>query len=202
MATDYGRLVAQLLAFYEFRAKTVIDVGAGGGQLVEYGRAAGHVLALDNDARALEKLRERLKAAGLEDKFTPILGDFFRVGLEAEAVLFEFSLHEMPDPGAAVERALGMAPDVVVFDHRPGSEWSYLAAEEEKVAASWASLARFPVAREQEYENFQHFRDYEELYEKVKGQGGMSLARIAKYRKARDIRIPMTYGLALVQARP
>ncbi len=201
MATDYGTLVAQLLAFYDFRAKTVIDVGAGGGQLVAYGRAAGHVLALDNDARALEKLRERLKAEGLEDKFTPILGDFFRVDLRADAVLFEFSLHEMPDPGAAVERALGMAPDVVVFDHRPGSEWIYYGAEEDKVAASWAALARFPVVREREYENVQSFADYAELHERVKGQGKKSLARIEKYKGRRDIRIPMTYGLALIQTR-
>ncbi len=202
MPTDYGTLVAELLAFYDFRGKTVIDVGAGGGQLVAYGRAAGHVLALDNDAQALGKLGERLRLEKLEDRFTPILEDFYKVDLEADAVLFEFSLHEMPDPGAAVARALGMAPDVVVFDHRPGSEWSYLGAEEEKVAASWAALARFPVTRQQEYENVQSFGDFAELYERVRGQGGTSLARIEKFRGQRGIRIPMTYGLALVQTRP
>jgi hypothetical protein len=198
MAADYKRLVADLLAFFDLKGKTVLSVGAGGGQLIEYGRAAGQVLALDSDSRALEKLRESLRAAGLEDKFSPILGDFFDVDLEADAVLFEFSLHEMPDPGAAVERARGMAPSVVVFDHWPGSEWSYIAAEEKKVAASWASLARFPVLKTQLHETFQLFNDYGELYEKVKGQGETSLARIAAYQGRTGIRIPMPYGLALV----
>jgi tRNA G37 N-methylase Trm5 len=198
MAADYKRLVADLLAFFDLKGKTVLSVGAGGGQLIEYGRAAGKVLALDCDPRALEKLRESLRAAGLEDKFSPILGDFFEVDLEADAVLFEFSLHEMTDPGAAVERARGMAPAVVVFDHWPGSEWSYLAAEEKKVAASWASLARFPVLKTHMHETVQLFNDYGELYEKVKGQGETSVARIAAYKGQTGIRIPMSYGLALV----
>jgi len=198
MATDYRKLVADLLAFYDFTDKTVIAVGAGGGQLVEYGRAAGKVLAVDNSAPALDKLRESLKAAGLEDKFTPVLGDFFGVDLRADAVLFEFCLHELPDPAAAVERARRMAPAVIVFDHWPGSEWSYLAAEEKKVAAAWAALVRFPVKKKQMHEAVQSFKDYEELYEKVKGQGETSLARIAAFKEIRDIRIPMPYGLALI----
>ncbi len=198
MATDYRKLVADLLSFYDFTDKTVIAVGAGGGQLVEYGRAAGRVLAVDNSAPALEKLRESLKAAGLEDKFTPVLGDFFAVDLRADAVLFEFCLHELPDPAAAVERARRMAPAVIVFDHWPGSEWSYLAAEEKKVAAAWAALVRFPVKKKQMHEAVQSFKDYGELYEKVKEQGETSLARIAEFKEIRDIRIPMPYGLALI----
>jgi hypothetical protein len=198
MATDYENLIAELLAFYDFTAKTVIAVGAGGGQLIAYGRAAGKVLALDNDVQALEKLRQSLKAAGLEDRFTPILGDFYKISLKADAVLFEFSLHEMPDPGVAVERARGMAPDVVIFDHWPASAWSYFAAEEKKVAASWASLVGSPVKKRQRHEAVQFFKDYEELYQKVKGQGETSLARIAEYKGKTDIQIPMSYGLALI----
>lgn len=198
MAADYKKIISNLLAFYDFKEKLVIDVGAGGGQLVEYGRAARKVLALDNDAQALEKLRENLKSVGLEDKFSPILGDFFEVDLKADAVLFEFSLHEMKDPGAALEHARGMAPDVIIFDHGPASEWSYIAAEENKVAASWASFERFPVRKTQMHEAVQFFNDYEELYQKVKGQGETSLARIAKYKKQTGIRIPMSYGLVLI----
>ncbi|MGZ4886587.1 MAG: class I SAM-dependent methyltransferase [Candidatus Aminicenantales bacterium] len=198
MATDYQQLVANLLTFYNFTDKTVIAVGGGGGQLVEYGRAAGKILAVDNSAPSLEKLRESLKAAGLEEKFTPVLGDFHDVELRADIVLFEFSLHEMADPGAAVERARRLAPAVVVFDHWPGSEWSYVAGEEKKVAASWAALVRFPVKKKQMHEAVQVFKDYEELYEKVKGQGEPSLARIVEFKGLRDIHIPMPYGLALI----
>ena len=198
MAADYKKLVADLLTFYDLKDKTVLSVGAGGGQLVEYGRAAGKVMALDSDVQALEKLWENLKVAGLEDKFSPVLGDFFEVNLKADAVLFEFSLHEMADPGAAVERARHMAPAVVVFDHGPGSEWSYIAAEEKKVAASWAALERFPVKKTRMHEAVQFFGDYEELFQKVKGQGETALARIAKYKGLTGIRIPMSYGLALI----
>lgn len=198
MATDYQELIAHLLTFCDFTDKTVIAVGGGGGQLVGYGRAAGKILAVDNSAPALEKLQESLKAAGLEEKFTPHLGDFYDLELRADIVLFEFSLHEMADPGAAVERARRLAPAVVVFDHWPGSEWSYVAGEEKKVAASWASLVRFPVKKKQMHEAVQVFRDYEELYEKVKGQGEPSLARIAEFKGLQDIRIPMSYGLALI----
>ena len=198
MATDYQKLIADLLAFYDFTDKTVIAVGAGGGQLVEYGRAAGKILAVDNSAPALEKLRESLKAAGLEEKFTPVLSDFYEVETRADIVLFEFSLHEMADPGAAVEKARHLAPAVVIFDHWPGSEWSYIAGEEKKVAASWAALVRFPVKKKQMHEAVQVFKDYDELYEKVKGQGQPSLARIAEFKGLLDIRIPMSYGLALI----
>jgi SAM-dependent methyltransferase len=198
MATDYPKLIANLLAFYDFKDKTVIDVGAGGGQLVEYGRIAGKVLALDSDPQALEKLRENLKIAGLEDKFLPVLGDFFKVELKADVVLFEFSLHEMSDPGAAVERGRSMASAVVVFDHWPGSEWAYVGAEDQKVAASWASLGCFPVKKKEMHEAVQFFSDYEELFQRVKGQGETSLARIAGYKGQTGIRIPMSYGLALI----
>ena len=199
MAADYQKMVADLAAFYDLKDKTVLTVGAGGGQLIEYGRAAGKVLALDNDPQALERLRENLKIAALEDKFEPVLGDFFEVDMRADVVLFEFCLHEMADPGAAVERARDMAPAVVVFDHWPGSEWSIIAAEEEKVAISWAALGRFPVKKTRMYETVQLFGDYGELYQRVKGQGETSLARIAAFKGQIDIRIPMTYGLALIE---
>ena len=198
MATDYRRLVAELLAFYDFKGKTIISVGAGGGQLIEFARKTARVLALDNDAQALELLRENLRIAGLESRFEPILGDFFEADLKGDVVYFEFSLHEMRDPGAAVERGLAMAPAVVVFDHWPGSEWAYFTAEEKKVAASWASLGRFQVKKTESHQAVQIFNDYEELFQKVKGQGETSLARIERYRGQTGIRIPMSYGLALI----
>jgi hypothetical protein len=47
----------------------------------------------------------------------------------------------------------------------------------------------------------QSFADYESLYSKVKDQGETSLARIAPYKGQTDIRIPMSYGLALIEGR-
>jgi predicted RNA methylase len=201
MPADYQRMIATLLAFFDFTGKTVLDVGGGGGQLAGFGRAAGRVLALDVDPAALETLRGNLRTAGLEDKFELIRGDFFKMDLKADVVLFEFSLHEMADPAAAVERARMLASDVVVFDHWPGSPWSFIGAEEDKVAASWASLSRFPVRKTASFETHQVFRDHEQLRERVKDQGPVSLARIAGYQGLTDIRIPMPYGLALLEGR-
>lgn len=201
MAADYKKMVADLLAFYDLGDKTVLSVGAGGGQLIEYGRTARKVLALDSDAQALEKLCETLEAAGLEDRFEPILGDFFAIDLKADVVLFEFCLHEMADPDAAIERARALAPAVVAFDHWPGSVWSFLGAEEDKVAAGWAALRRFPVIKTQKHETVQVFGGFEQLYQRVKSQGKTSLARIAAYKGQTDIRIPMPYGLALIEGK-
>lgn len=201
MPADYVQMIANLLAFYDFAGKTVLDVGGGGGQLSEFGQAAGRVLALDFDPAALDKLRENLQTAGLEDKFELIQGDFFEIDLNPDVVLFEFCLHEMTDPVAAVEKARTLAPDVVVFDHWPGSPWSFIGAEEDKVAASWLSLSRFPIKKTRSFETHQVFRDYEQLYERLKDQGETTLARIARFRSQTDIRIPMPYGLALIEGR-
>jgi tRNA A58 N-methylase Trm61 len=198
MATDIKTIIANLLAFYDFRDKTIISVGAGGGQLIEYGRTAGKVIAVDNDPSAMEKLRENLKLSGLEDKFTTVLEDFDRTASRGDAVLFEFCLHEMSDPEAAVKHARSLAPDVIIFDHWPGSEWSTIAAEEAKVAAGWQALMHFAMKKEQKHDAVQVFKDYEELYTKVKGQGETSIARIAKYKGKTDIVIPMSYGLVLI----
>jgi ubiquinone/menaquinone biosynthesis C-methylase UbiE len=202
VAADYKKIVADLLAFYDFKDRTILTVGAGGGQLIEYGRTARKVLALDSDAAALDQLRENLKVAGLEDKFEPILGDFFTTELTADVALFEFSLHEMADPAAALERARRLAPEVVVSDHGPGSLWSYITAEEDKVVAAWAAVCRQPVRKTRIYDGAQVFAAFDELYDKVKGQGETSLARIERYRGQAGIRIPMTYGLALIGGGP
>jgi hypothetical protein len=155
-------------------------------------------LALDNDAEELRKLRENLKKAGLEDRFTPILGDFFEARLKGDGVLFEFCLHEMPDPKAAVRHAQTMAPDVIIIDHWPDSVWSYYTGEDRKVAGSWAALESFSLRKRQKYDAVHFFRDYDELYKKLKDQGEPSLSRIEKFRSQKDISIPMSYSIAVI----
>ena len=198
MATDYGKIVEDLLAFYDFRDKTIVAVGAGGGQLIEYGRPARKVIAVDNDAPALDKLRENLKAAGLEDKFTRVLCDFNRAATTGDAVLFEFCLHELPDPAAALRHAKDLAPDVVIFDHGPGSDWAFFASEEDKVRISWRAVEGFPIRKRQSFRAIHAFKTYEELFLKVKSQGETSLRRIEKFRNDTDIAIPLIYEMALI----
>jgi len=198
MATDVQKIIENLLAVYDFSGRTMIVVGGGGGQFVEYGRSARQVLALDNDAEAIRKLRENLKKAGLEDRFTPILGDFFEARLQGDGVLFEFCLHEMPDPKAAIQHARTMAPDIIIIDHWPDSEWSYYTAEDQKVAGSWAALKSFSLRKKKKYDAVHFFRDYDELYQKLKDLGALSLARIEKFRSQKDISIPVRYGIAVI----
>jgi tRNA A58 N-methylase Trm61 len=199
MATDVQKIIQNLQAVYDSSGRTIIVVGGGGGQFIEYGRRAAHVLALDSDAEAIRLLRENLKKEGLEDTFTPILGDFFESGLQGDAVLFEFCLHEMSDPKAAIRHAQTMAPDIVIIDHWPDSEWSYYTAEDEKVRVSWEALESFPLKKKQSYWATHFFSDYDELHLKLKLQGELSLARIEKFRPKKNIAIPMSYGIALIQ---
>lgn len=198
MATDVQKIIDNLLSAYDFSGRIIIAVGGGGGQFIEYGRRARQILALDNDAEAIRKLQENLKKAGLEDRFTPIQGDFFEAKLRGDGLLFEFCLHEMPDPKAAVQHAQTMAADILIMDHWPGSEWLYYTTENQKVARSWASLESFPLRKKQKYDAVHFFHDYDELYQKVKVMGDLSLARIEKFKSQKNISIPISYGIAVI----
>lgn len=198
MAIDVQKIIENLLSAYDFNGRIIIAVGGGGGQFIEYGRLARQVLALDNDAEAIRKLRESLKKAGLEDRFTPILGDFFEARLKGDGVLFEFCLHEMPDPKAAIQHARTMAPDIIIIDHWPDSEWIYYTAEAEKVAGSWVALESFSLRKRQKYDAVHFFRDYDEIHQKLKDLGDLSLARIEKFRFQKSFSIPVSYGIAVI----
>jgi tRNA A58 N-methylase Trm61 len=198
MATDIQKIVENLRTVYDPSERTIIVVGGGGGQFIEYGRRAARVFSLDSDAEAIRLLRENLKKAGLEDRFTPVLGDFFEARLKGDAVLFEFCLHEMSDPKAAIRQAQTRAPDILILDHWPDSEWSFYTAESEKAAAGWAAVESFPCREKRRHDGVHIFNGYEELYQKVKNQGDLSLARIEKFRSERRIVIPLSYGIALI----
>jgi hypothetical protein len=201
MATDTKDIIKRLTKFYCFENKTIISVGAGGGQLIEYGRSAQKVFALDCDCRAITSLREQLKTAGLEEKFKPILGDFFHTTFTGDTVLFEFCLHEMVDPAAAIKRAQQIAPDVLIIDHLPKSEWAYYAAEETKVEASWKALRSFPFAKYKEVTAVQAFNHYEDICNKLRIQGRESMERIRRFVAERNFSIPMPYAMALISSR-
>jgi ubiquinone/menaquinone biosynthesis C-methylase UbiE len=201
MATDYALIIRNLLLFYDFNGKKMIAIGAGGGQFVGYGRAPRRIVAIDQDAAALDELREAVAKNGMNDKFEFFHGDFLTMDLpvRGDVVLFDFCLHEMADAALALTRAGRMAGDVVVLDHGRTSEWAYYVVEEEKVKRSWRTLERFRVAWHQEYSSEQRFKDHAELLAKVKLQGPTAIERIEKFKTQTDITIPLTYELALVQ---
>ncbi len=198
MATNVKAIIANLLSFYNFENQTIISVGAGGGQFIEYARAAQKVYAVDNNNEALNKLNDSLIKANLADKFTLIHAEFEQVNLTGDVVLFEFCLHEMKDAGVAIERALTMAPIVLISDHLPNSEWAFIVGEKRKVANSWNAIKNFNLRKYQAYDTCQYFTDYEELYQKVKGQGNEVIKEISKFVNQTCIEIPMSYGFVLI----
>ena len=156
------------------------------------------MIAIDNDSTAVNKLRQSIEEKGLTSKFELMCGDFHATQARGDVVLFEFSLHEMNDPAAALQRSRAMAPDTVVFDHSPGSEWAYYIAEDEKVKSSWNAIESCAIRKSIHYDAIQRFATYQELYDKVKPQGQASINRIKRFESARDITIPMKYGIALL----
>jgi predicted RNA methylase len=198
MATDLRQIVQSLAAFYDFTGRTVVDVGAGGGQLAEYARPARRVVAIDRDASALTRLAARLAERGLAGKFALVEGDFLEHRLRGDVVLFEFSLHEMAEPERALAHARELAADVVVIDHAPGSPWEWCAAEDERVAVAWRAVEQTPLRRLQSVEAAQLFPDYAALQARLALQGPESHKRIGGYRDQRAISIPMPYRLALL----
>lgn len=198
MATDVGLVVRNLLDFYPFAGKTVVSVGAGGGQLVEYGRAARRVVAVDGDGEALGRLGDVLAAKGLAGRFELVCSDVLEVSARGDVVLFEFSLHEMPDPERALAHAGTLAPDVVVLDHAPGSEWAWHVVEEEKVERSAEAMRRLGVRAERLFLGEQRFTDHAELLAKVSVQGPLAVARAERFRGAGEIVIPFGYEVALL----
>jgi predicted RNA methylase len=200
VAADYALMIRNLLEFYNFKDKTMICIGAGGGQFIGYTQLPKRIIAIDKEAVALEQLRHAVARNNCADKFELIQGDFLTVDLPVHGgvVLFEFCLHEMADAAVALTRAGKLADDVVVFDHGLKSQWAYHVVEEEKVRVSWQAVKRFKVSKHREYAAEQKFKDYDELLAKVAPQGEIAIQRIEKFKGKVHFTIPFTYELALV----
>ncbi len=198
MAADYALMARNLDSFYNFEGKVVIFVGAGTKQLLDVGRKPKRTIAIDQSAEALEQLRQQVADQHLESAVEIIHADFCDVTAHGDVVYFEFCLHEMPDPGKALAHAKSLAPDIVVFDHAPGSAWAYLGAEEDKVVRSAQAMERFGMRARQFFRTEQHFADYAELLAKISPQGPLAVERAARFVNVTGIAIPMDYGLALL----
>lgn len=193
MATDIKSILNNLVDFYDFSDKTILSVGAGGGQLVDYAPNAKEIFAVDSDIDAIKRLEEVLINKGLKDKFTLVHGDFYDVNIHCDVVFFEFCLHEMVDARKAILHAKSLGVDVVIIDHWIASDWAYYVDEKEKVAESWKAIETLGYKQFNVYESVQHFADYNELYNKVSVMGETSIARIEKFKFKKDIKIPMSY---------
>ncbi len=198
MATDILVVLSNLTTFYDFRDKTVVHVGAGGGQFVGYAARAQRVIAVDPDASAVAQLQTAIGALRLGDRFTVKQADFETVTDRADVVFFEFCLHEMADPEASLRHARTLAPETLVIDHAPESRWAWHTAETEKATRSWAAVDHAGARRVQDYSGWQHFGDREALVQRIKSLGEPAVSRARTLARARPIEIAMTYRMALL----
>jgi tRNA G37 N-methylase Trm5 len=199
LATDITAIMQHLNTFYDFGGKVIIHVGAGGGQFLEYARNAKKVMAVDNNAAAIEKLYESIHTMHLNHIYTVLQADYYEVDVKGDVLFFEFCLHEMVDPRKALEKGSAIAEDIVIIDHGLGSEWKYYTNEVEKIEKSWAASESIGIKKKETYSAVQFFNNYDELYKKVSSQGEISIARIKKFTDQTSITIPMTYTIALLR---
>jgi SAM-dependent methyltransferase len=195
---DYGQLAENLRCFYDFAGKVVIFVGAGGGQLLDPNAGAKRLIAIDQNAEALAELKAKLAAKRKNDSVEVVAAKFEGVAVSGDVVYFELCLHEMEDPEKALAHARTLAPDIVVFDHLPDSEWAFYTAEDEKVRRSAEALKHFGVRRREVFLAEQRFRDHAELLAKVAVQGPLAIQRAQRFAGTTNIAIPMSYELALL----
>ena len=198
MATDYAKLTENLLRFYDFTNKVVLFVGAGGKQLLGPSAGTRKLIAIDQDVEALRELAANVAARGMQEAVEVVGSKFEDVARSGDAVYFEFCLHEMADPEKALTHAKNLAPDLVVFDHSPGSEWIFYGAEEDKVQRSAQAMERFGLRRRERFHAEQRFQNYAELLAKVSPQGPTAIERAQRFAGATNIVIPMDYELNLL----
>ena len=200
MAVDLRELTENLLHFYDFRGKVVLFVGAGGRQLLDPSAGTRRLIAIDQNAEALNQLKANIAEKGWQDCMEVIASNFDDddVTLSADVVYFEFCLHEMDDPQKSLTHARTLAPDIVVYDHAPGSEWIFYGAEEDKVRDSTAAMQRFGIRRRQAFHAKQRFRNHAELLARMAGQGDVAIQRIQHFMGTTNIAIPMDYEVVLL----
>jgi len=198
LATNYAKLTENLSRFYDFTDKKVLFIGAAGRQLLDPGTRTRKLIAIDKDVEALQELKAKIVSQGLQDSVEIIGASFEEVTLHGDVVYFEFCLHEVDDPEKALLHARSLVPDIVVYDHSPGSEWIYYGAEENKVSRSFAAMQHFGIRRRQTFHAEQRFSNYAELLTKLRPQGPLAVERVQRFAKVADIVIPMSYELNLL----
>ncbi len=193
MATDIEAVLRNIESCHDFTGKSVIHVGAGGGQFIRYAARARRVLGVDPDAAAVERLKQAIREQGLEGRFNVLRGDILNVGERADVVFFEFCLHEIVDPLTALRHAQTLAPEVLVVDPAVDSRWAWHLCETEKTQRGWAAVERHPLALDRIFQGVQRFRDYAELLARIETLGECVIRRAQEFRDRTDFSIDMPY---------
>ena len=198
MATDIEQIIKNLSSFYNFNGKTIAHVGAGGGALIDDSNLPPKIIAIDQDEEGLNQLKEQIKNTTFKNNFSYICNDFCKVKISCDTVFFEFCLHEMRNPIKTLNHAKGLAEETIIIDHYTNSEWSWYTCETGKISKSWEAIKNNDVKREEIFDATQIFKNYNELYDKLKVVGHESIKRIEKFKEKNNIIIQMPYGIVLL----
>jgi 2-polyprenyl-3-methyl-5-hydroxy-6-metoxy-1,4-benzoquinol methylase len=198
VATDIAMVIANLKSCYDFKGKSVVHVGAGGGQFVGYAAEARRVVAVDPDAEAITRLRAAIEASGLGDRFTVAQAQFESTSEQADVVFFEFCLHEMDDPEAALRHARTLAPETLVIDHAPESQWAWHTAETAKAQRSWKAVERVGIRRDRRFVGRQLFGNVDALVTRLASLGEPAVSRARAIGETTRIDIEMIYRVAVI----
>lgn len=193
MATDIKAIISNLYQFYNPDGKTIITVGAGGGQLIDYYKDAKLIYGIDTDQDAIEKLKIKIAENLLEEKYKCIHADFLSINQRGDVVLFEFSLHEMDDISKALDKGRKLASTVIIIDHSWQSKWIQYIDEAEKVERVRKYLEKERPKRIKSFHAKQYFSHYKELEEKVKSQGEKAINSIQEFKGKEKIEIDFEY---------
>jgi len=167
MATYLDKMKQDIAEFINCSSKSVLIVGAGGGKLFGYTDSAKKVYALDCNNKALDKLKELIPLSEQGNKYELICDYFENVNTKVDIVIFEFSLHEIPDTYNALKHAKDLAKRVIIAEHAADSEWICLAQEDQNVKKVEEALKRFEIKKVNEYVTGKEFRDIDDLKTKL-----------------------------------
>lgn len=199
MATNIKVIEKNIQSLYDFNDKSVIQIGAGGGQLIGCAKNAKSVIAVDNDPTAVEKLRIVLKENEQPIRISIIEGTIDSISQNADIVFFEFCLHEIDDPEKAIQQSLNLAPEVLVVDHHPDSSWAWYTCETQKATQSWSAVEKYSIIQKESFKSIQYFSDYSDLYSRLASLGDLAIKRIQKFESQNNIEIEMKYSIALIK---
>jgi hypothetical protein len=183
--------------FYDFTGKSVLLVGAGTQTLLSPAPRIKKLIAIDPGGPVGDSKGTLFQISG-HDVLEVIPAKFESVFLFVDVVYFEFSLHAIADPKMALTHARGMAPDIVVFEHSPNSEWTFQTGEAQMVRRSSLAMKRFGICRRKTFQVEQQFADYHEFFAKISAQGPIATQRANPYLGVNNIVIPMRFQLVLL----
>lgn len=121
---------AKVIEPYVRAGMTVVEIGPGMGfftlELAKKVGEAGRVIAIDIQPQMLERLEQRAKAAGLQDRIETRLAKSDSMGMSdlAQSVDLVFAyavVHELPDDRAFFREAFAvLKPDAMLYIAEPG----------------------------------------------------------------------------------